>query len=53
MVGSSGAAGFVVMTLVVLFFALYRGWYTPEVVVSYFVVGVVRQCFMYQVYHKP
>lgn len=36
MTGSSGEAGFVSVVLVVLFFALYRGWYTPEVVVSCF-----------------
>lgn len=36
MVGSSGEAVFVSAMLVILFFALYKGWYTPEVVVSCF-----------------
>lgn len=33
--GSGVEAGFVTAVLAALFFALYRGWYTPEVVVSY------------------
>lgn len=33
-VGSTAEAIFVGMTLVCLFFALCRGWYTPELVVS-------------------
>ncbi len=32
--GSPAEAGFVGVVLVCLFFALYRGYYTPEVVVS-------------------
>lgn len=33
--GGAGEAAFVGVVLVALFFALCRGWYTPEVVVSY------------------
>ena len=36
--GNPAEAGFVGVVLVCLFFALYRGYYTPEVVVS--LVGI-------------
>lgn len=38
-VGSPAEASFVGVTLVCLFFALCRGWYTPEVVVSLQYIG--------------
>lgn len=41
--GGAGEAAFMGVVLVALFFALYRGWYTPEVVVSYALLLVVGE----------
>lgn len=49
-VGSPAEATFVGATLVCLFFALCRGWYTPEVVVSSSLIAVLFELLLLEMF---